>query len=138
MVAHAIKACYLAARAAVPDADQWQTDGLARLRAQLRREEPILDLRRSGHKVYWTQEQAQAAQVFRRSGPEGVHFLVKPATFESWFNSPLQASIVLNELVRRGCLIKSGRNSRAIQVEIFGIEGKGSYYAILETVISTS
>jgi putative DNA primase/helicase len=138
MVARAIKACYLAARAAVPDADQWRTDGLARLRAQLRREESILDLKRSGHKVYWTREQAQAAQVFRRSGPEGVHFLVKTATFQSWFNSPLEASIVLDELVRRGCLIKSGRNSRAIQVEIFGVEGKVSYYAILETAISTS
>ncbi len=92
MVAHAIKACYLAARAAVPDADKLRADGFARLRSQLSGAAIILDLVRSGHKVQWTAEQAQAAEALRHPGPGGAYFLVRPKTFVSWFESTGRSS----------------------------------------------
>jgi hypothetical protein len=63
----AVKSCYLAARATVPDADQLRSDGFVLLRAHLRNKELILDLMRSGHKVYWTRGR------HKRPGTVGRH-----------------------------------------------------------------
>jgi putative DNA primase/helicase len=137
-IGKAIRACYLAARAALPDAEQLRTEGLARLRSQLRREEIILDLNRSGHTVNWTPEEAQAAEAFRRSGPPGVHYLIQPEIYASWFDSPLQANLVVEELDRQGYLIEAQRNLRTLQVEISGINKRRRYYAIRETILSST
>lgn len=135
MVAHAIKACYLAARAAVPDADKLRADGFARLRAQLSGAAIILDLVRSGHNVRWTSEQAQAAEVFRRSDPRGLHYLVEPDRFDSWFESPKQINLVLGEIDRLCFLIKDP-NRRTLQAQIHGIPRKRGYYAIREGILT--
>jgi len=138
VIGWAIRSCYLAARAAVPDARQLASQGLAVLRSQLAKKEEVLDLRRAGHKVSWTQEQVEAAQVFRRSDSKGAYFLVEEPTFLSWFGSPLQVELVLEELERGRFLVKTTRNLRKIQTPIAGIDGKRYYYAILETVLSTA
>ena len=134
----AVKSCYLAARAAVPDADQLRSDGFALLLTHLRNKELILDLMRSGHKVYWTAEQAQAAEIFRRSGPKGVHFLVAPATFQNWFRSALQSNIVLDEVEQRGYLLTDGRKLKTVQTPIFGINRKAYYYCISEGILNAA
>jgi hypothetical protein len=137
-VARAIKSCYLAARSTIPDADRLRYAGFTRLRAQLSGAASIVDLVRSGNKVQWSAEQIRGAEVFRRSGPTGVHYLVQPKTFDIWFDSPLQANLVLAELDQHGHLIKAHPNLRTIQVAINGINGRRRYYAIREAVLSPS
>jgi hypothetical protein len=138
MVAHAIKACYLAARAAVPDADKLQADGFARLRSQLSGAAIILDLVRSGHKVQWTAEQAQAAEALRHPGPGGAYFLIRPETFVSWFASSLQANLVLDELDRLGHLMKATPKVRTLQVAVSGINGRPRYHAVRDIVLAST
>jgi hypothetical protein len=138
MVAHAIKACYLAARAAVPDADKLQADGFARLRSQLSGAAIILDLVRSGHKVQWTAEQAQAAEALRHPGPGGAYFLIRPETFVSWFASSLQANLVLDVLDRLGHLMKATPKVRTLQVAVSGINGRPRYHAVRDIVLAST
>jgi hypothetical protein len=138
MVAHAIKACYLAARAAVPDTDKLRADGFVRLRSQLSGTATILDLVRSGHKVQWTAEQAQAAEAFRYPGPGAAHFLIRPETFVSWFASSLQANLVLDELDRLSYLIKATPKVRTLQVAVSGINGRPRYYAVQDVVLAST
>jgi hypothetical protein len=137
-IGRAIRSCYVAARAALPDTQLLVSEGLAALRTQLTRKEKILDLKRAGHKVSWTQEQVEAAEMFRRLGPKGPHFLVAEPTFLSWFRSPLQAELVLDELDRGSFLMKTSRNLRKRQTPIAGLDGKSYYYAILDTLLSTA
>jgi putative DNA primase/helicase len=137
MVARAIKTCYLAARATVPDADKLRTAGLMRLRERLSDGATIVELVRSGHKVQWSTEQISEAEIFRRSGPKGAHYLVLSDTFIGWFDSPLQVDLVINELDRLELLIKDP-NVRTLQVLIKGISGRRRYYAIRETVLNLS
>lgn len=138
MVARAIKSCYLAARSMVPDAGKLCSTGFVRLKEKLSGVANIVDLIRSGNKVQWRPEQIRGAEVLRRSGPAGVHYLVQPETFLSWFDSPLQANLVLAELDQKGSLLKARPDLRTIQVAISGIAGRRRYYAIREAALSHS
>jgi putative DNA primase/helicase len=138
MVARAMKSCYLAARAEIPDADKLRSAGFARLRAQLSGGARIVDLVRSGNKVQWSAEQIQGAAAFRRSGRVGMQYFVQPKTFDSWFDSPLQANLVLAELDQLGHLLKARPNLRTLQVAINGITGRRRYYAIREAALNPS
>jgi putative DNA primase/helicase len=133
-----IRACYLAARGRIPDAGKLRSDGFDRLRAKLRGEARILRLDRSGHKVNWSVAEAQAAEAFLNSGPPGVHYLIQPETFVSWFDSPLQANLVLDELDRLGYLIKPRPNLRTLQIAIHGIRGRRRYYAVRQTILTST
>jgi putative DNA primase/helicase len=135
MVARAIKTCYLASRATVPDADEVRSAGLMRLRERLSGGATIVELVRSGHKVQWSTEQISEAETFRRSDPEGTHYLVLPKTFIGWFNSPRQADLVITELDRLELLIKDP-DMRTHQALIKGVRGRRRYYAIREAVLN--
>src|SRR5205814_7539417 len=134
----AIKACYLAARAAVPDADKLREDGLTRLRTQLSGAANILDLVRRGHKVGWSREAAAAAEAFRVEGPNGRYFLVSKAILARWLVSPLQINLTIDELERRNYLIQTESDVKTEQHAIWGIPGRPRYYAIREAIITSA
>ena len=132
----AIKACYQDACARIPDTPDLLADGLRRLRQQLSNGANILDLARSGHNISWTPKKAQSAQGFRSA--DGTHYLVSPGEFERWFESRLQADVVLKELDRGGWRMKSGDGHPTIQVQIRGVEGRRRYYGIRASILRTS
>jgi putative DNA primase/helicase len=136
MVDRAIKTCYVAARGTVPDAAKLHSAGLARLVAQLSGGATILDLGRSGDKVQRSADDLLAAEAFGRLGPSGMHYLVRPKTFINWFDSQLQAELLVTELDRRQLLIKDRPNLKTLQVAIRGIAGRRRYYAIREGVLN--
>src|SRR5262249_39308340 len=82
----AIKSCYLDARSRIPDAARLRQAGLDCVRVKLSGAAKVLDLARSGHKVSWTRQDAESAEAFRRSRPDGEHFLVSPGIFASGLN----------------------------------------------------
>jgi putative DNA primase/helicase len=136
MVGQNIRACYQAACRRVPDADRLRVSGLALLRTKLSSGAYILDLVRVGHKVQWSPEDVETADAFRRSGPGGVHYLIRSESFVGWFESPMQANLVLDELDRLGLLIKQQPNVRTVQVAIHGVNGRRRYYAVQDEVLS--
>lgn len=131
-IGNAVRFCYWTAREAVPDIDKLRSSGMTTLRSKLSDSRLILDLKRSGHNISWTPDQAESAQIFRRSDANGTCFVVARSTFEQWFESKLQAELVLRELERQGLLLKSKRGLRTTQLSIAGIQGKGYYYCISE------
>jgi putative DNA primase/helicase len=135
MIAQAINACYVAARAAVPDANKLRGTGLARLIAQLSGGATVLELPRSGHKVQWSPDQLHSAAAFCCSDSDGKYFLVKPKAFYSWFQSPVQAGLVLSELDRAGWLIRDRSDVKTTQKSISGISGRPRYFGIREQII---
>jgi hypothetical protein len=138
MLGKNIRACYRAARGRVPDAERLLANGLALLRTKLSGGAYILDLLRSGHKVQWSPEDVEAADAFRRSGPGGAHYLIPSEGFVGWFESPMQANLVLDELDRLGFLLKLQPRLKTIQVAIHGVNGRRRYYGIREAVLNGS
>jgi hypothetical protein len=89
--------------------------------------------------VQWTQEQAQAAEAFRHSDSAGgAYFLVIPETFVGWFESSLQANLVLDRLDRFEHLIKTNPKVRTGQAAVSGIKGRLRYYAVQEKALTAA
>ena len=137
-IARAIKACYLAARARVPDAGIVRDEAMARLCERLGDTTAVLSLDRRGTKISWTPEQARTHDIFLTAAPSrGRYFLVKPSAFSKWFNS-VESALVLDWLDQTGQLIvDKDRRLRTIQASVRGIEGRSRYYAIKRTVLDT-
>lgn len=132
----AVRFCYWTARQAIPDVDKLREQGMQTLRQKLGDKTLLLELKRSGHNVSWTPDQAKEAQVFRRSGAAGTEFIVAPAIFDHWFDSGLKSEIVLRKLEAEGILVKSNRGTREVQIAISGLPGRPYYYCISDRIFS--
>ena len=134
--ARAIITCYSAARETIPDVAKLRSAGLAKVVSQLSGGAEILNLARSGHNRRWSTGDLQNAEAFRRAGKDGTQYLVDPKTFIGWFDSQLQADLVLAELDRCQLLVKDRPNLKTLQVSISGIAGRRRYYALRKDVLS--
>ena len=135
-IGDAVRFCYWTARQAIPDVDQLRHRGLQTLRQKLGDKTITLELKRAGHNVSWTPDDAKKAQVFRRSEATGTQFIVAPATFDHWLGSRLQSELVLRYLEAKGLLVKSNRGIRTTQILIEGLSGRAYYYCISDQIFS--